>query len=46
MNISSRTVITEIATVTLNRPERLNAVTFAMRGQLIESLDLADADDV
>ncbi|MEV1175554.1 crotonase/enoyl-CoA hydratase family protein [Nonomuraea sp. NPDC049784] len=53
MNISSRTDFTEIeyevadriATVTLNRPERLNAFTFAMRGELIAALDLTDADD-
>ncbi|MEV4355680.1 crotonase/enoyl-CoA hydratase family protein [Nonomuraea sp. NPDC049625] len=53
MNISSRTDFTEIAyevadqiaTVTLNRPERLNAFTFAMRGELIEAFDRADADD-
>ncbi|MEU6779958.1 enoyl-CoA hydratase-related protein [Nonomuraea angiospora] len=53
MNISSRTDFTEIeyevadqiATVTLNRPERLNAFTFTMRGELIAAFDRADADD-
>ncbi|MEV0613044.1 enoyl-CoA hydratase-related protein [Nonomuraea sp. NPDC050404] len=38
-------VIDRVATVTLKRPERLNAFTFAMRGELIEAFDLADADD-
>ncbi|TYB68871.1 enoyl-CoA hydratase [Nonomuraea sp. PA05] len=38
-------VIDRIATVTLKRPERLNAFTFTMRGELIEAFDLADADD-
>ncbi|MFG6198768.1 crotonase/enoyl-CoA hydratase family protein [Nonomuraea sp. JJY05] len=53
MNISSRTDFTEIeyevadqiATVTLNRPERLNAFTFTMRRELISAFDRADADD-
>ncbi|MEV4170885.1 enoyl-CoA hydratase-related protein [Nonomuraea sp. NPDC049709] len=38
-------VTDRIATVTLKRPERLNAFTFTMRGELIEAFDLADADD-
>ncbi|MCF6474822.1 enoyl-CoA hydratase [Nonomuraea sp. MG754425] len=38
-------VTDRIATVTLKRPERLNAFTFTMRGELIEAFDRADADD-
>jgi enoyl-CoA hydratase/carnithine racemase len=34
-----------IATVTLNRPERLNAFTAQMMAELIEVFDLTDADD-
>ncbi|GAA2795927.1 enoyl-CoA hydratase-related protein [Nonomuraea dietziae] len=34
-----------IATLTLNRPERLNAFTFTMRSELIDAFDRADADD-
>ncbi|TDE38085.1 enoyl-CoA hydratase [Nonomuraea mesophila] len=34
-----------VATVTLRRPERLNAFTLTMRAELIEAFDLADADD-
>jgi enoyl-CoA hydratase/carnithine racemase len=34
-----------IATVTLHRPERLNAFTRAMRDQLIDAFSRADADD-
>lgn len=34
-----------VATITLNRPDRLNAFTFVMRGELIEAFDEADADD-
>ena len=28
-----------IATITLDRPERLNAFTYVMRGELIEAFD-------
>jgi enoyl-CoA hydratase/carnithine racemase len=34
-----------IATVTLNRPGKLNAFTRAMRGELIDAFSRADADD-
>lgn len=34
-----------VATVTLNRPERLNAFTSRMQGEVIAALDAADADD-
>jgi enoyl-CoA hydratase/carnithine racemase len=34
-----------VATITLNRPERLNAATFDMGTQLIESLAAAERDD-
>ncbi len=34
-----------VATITLDRPERLNAFTFVMRGELIDAFDRADADD-
>lgn len=34
-----------IATITLNRPDRLNAVTFAMVDELIAAFDEVDADD-
>jgi len=34
-----------VLTITLNRPERLNAFTAAMGRELIEALDAADADD-
>ncbi len=33
------------ATITLNRPGRLNAFTPAMAGELVAAFDLADADD-
>ena len=34
-----------IATITLNRPENLNAFTNTMRTELIEAFDRVDADD-
>ncbi len=34
-----------IATVTLNRPDRLNAFTYRMHGELLEVFDQTDADD-
>jgi enoyl-CoA hydratase/carnithine racemase len=34
-----------VATVTLNRPERLNAFTETMLGELLAAFDRADADD-
>ncbi len=34
-----------IATITLNRPDRLNALTHKMRGELREALQEADADE-
>ena len=34
-----------VATVTLNRPDRLNAYTSAMSGELREAFAQADADD-
>jgi enoyl-CoA hydratase/carnithine racemase len=34
-----------VMTVTLNRPERLNAFTETMRTELISAFDMADADD-
>ena len=34
-----------VLTITLNRPERLNAFTETMRRELISAFDLADADD-
>ncbi|MEV4896058.1 crotonase/enoyl-CoA hydratase family protein [Nonomuraea sp. NPDC055795] len=39
------TVTDGVATVTLKRPERLNAFTFTMRGELIDAFDRSDADD-
>src|SRR5438046_4820182 len=38
-------VADHISTITLNRPERLNAFTPTMGRELIEALDAADADD-
>jgi enoyl-CoA hydratase/carnithine racemase len=34
-----------VATITLNRPDRLNAFTAVMRGELIDAFDQADSDD-
>ena len=34
-----------VATVTLNRPDRLNAVNTTMIGELVQAFDRADADD-
>ena len=34
-----------IATITLNRPDKLNAFTGTMMRELIEAFDRADADD-
>jgi enoyl-CoA hydratase len=34
-----------IATITLNRPEARNALSIALRAQLVQSLDQAEADD-
>jgi enoyl-CoA hydratase/carnithine racemase len=34
-----------VATITLNRPDKLNAFTRTMMAEIIEALDLADADD-
>src|SRR4051794_4809672 len=38
-------VADRIATITLRRPERLNAFPLVMRGELIDAFDRADADD-
>ena len=38
-------VADRVLTITLNRPERLNAWTPTMQSELIEALDHADADD-
>jgi enoyl-CoA hydratase/carnithine racemase len=35
----------QILTITLNRPEKLNAFTDQMRDEIIDALDQADADD-
>src|SRR5215467_9736997 len=38
-------VADRIATITLHRPERLNAVTTRLLDELIAALDAADSDD-
>jgi enoyl-CoA hydratase/carnithine racemase len=38
-------VADRVATITLNRPDKLNAFTDVMRGELIDALDRADSDD-
>lgn len=38
-------VADRVATITLNRPERLNAFTRKMMGELIDAFDRIDADD-
>jgi len=38
-------VANQILTITLNRPERLNAFTLVMTSELIEAFDRADEDD-
>jgi enoyl-CoA hydratase/carnithine racemase len=35
----------KVLTITLNRPERLNAFTLTMRNELIDAFDRADGDD-
>ncbi|MFD2577563.1 enoyl-CoA hydratase-related protein [Novosphingobium colocasiae] len=35
----------EILTITLNRPEALNALNLIMAKELVRAFDLADADD-
>lgn len=38
-------VADRIATITLNRPDQLNAFTQVMRDELIDAFDQADSDD-
>ncbi len=38
-------VAENIATITLNRPEKLNAFTTIMMNEMIDAFDKADADD-
>jgi enoyl-CoA hydratase/carnithine racemase len=38
-------VADRVATITLDRPERLNAFTLVMRQELVDAFDRADADD-
>ncbi|MCS5689675.1 MAG: enoyl-CoA hydratase-related protein, partial [Acidimicrobiales bacterium] len=35
----------QVLTLTMNRPERLNAFNSRMQGEFLEALDHADADD-
>ena len=37
--------VDKVLTITLNRPERLNAFTTQMRDELLDALDRADEDD-
>lgn len=37
--------VDKVLTITLNRPERLNAFTMQMRDELLDALDRADEDD-
>ena len=39
-------VAENIATITLNRPEKLNAFTGIMMNEMIDAFDKADADDI
>ena len=34
-----------VATITLYRPEKMNAFTHTMRDEIIEAIDITDADD-
>lgn len=45
MNEIQYEVADGIATITLHRPDKLNAFTHVMRGELIDAFDAADADD-
>ncbi len=38
-------VADQVLTITLNRPDKLNAFTRQMRDELIEAFDRSDADD-
>src|SRR5487761_5412 len=38
-------VAEQILTITLNRPDKLNAFTAAMQRELIDAFDAADSDD-
>ena len=46
-NLTTLTLAVEgrIATITLNRPERLNAINDAMPGEIRQAVDAAEADD-
>lgn len=45
MSLVLRELVDGILTLTLNRPEVLNAYNLALHGQLLAALDAADADD-